>query len=213
MIHFDIKKIDSLEKSFRSNLINSIHGVKPVNLIGTKNNENLENLAIFSSVIHLGADPALIGFIQRPLTEFSHTYKNIIETGFFTVNQVNKSIFKEAHLTSARFERQISEFEICNLKSEYKIDFFAPFVKECFVQIGVKFIQEIPIELNGTKLIIGEIQHIFMQENGIDIEGNLNPKENQSVGVNGLESYFEYAELEKLPYAKANNILNQQKIK
>ena len=212
MIHFDATKIDSLDKSYRRNLINSVQGVKPVNLIGTKNKDGAENLAIFSSIIHLGANPSLIGFIQRPKSFFAHTYKNILETRFFTVNQVNKSILKKAHLTSARFEKEISEFEICGLESEYKNEFFAPYVQESFVQIGVKFLQEIPIELNGTRLIIGEIQHIFIKENSIDIEGNLNPIENQSVGVNGLESYFEYGELERFPYAKANDILNQQKI-
>jgi flavin reductase (DIM6/NTAB) family NADH-FMN oxidoreductase RutF len=50
------------ERIFRLNLINSITGVKPANLIGTQSKEGNSNLAIFSSVVHMGSNPALVGF-------------------------------------------------------------------------------------------------------------------------------------------------------
>ena len=55
-----------MDKISRLNLINSITGVKPSNLIGTKSKDGFSNLAIFSSVVHLGSKPPLIGFITRP---------------------------------------------------------------------------------------------------------------------------------------------------
>ena len=58
---FDAVDIKSMSKIFRLNLINSITGIKPANLIGTKSKDNLENLAIFSSVVHLGSNHALLG--------------------------------------------------------------------------------------------------------------------------------------------------------
>ena len=67
MKHFSKQNILELEKVKRLNIINSITGIKPGNLIGSidDNNKNT-NLAIFSSVVHLGSHPALLGFILRP---------------------------------------------------------------------------------------------------------------------------------------------------
>ncbi|MCX5663448.1 MAG: flavin reductase, partial [Planctomycetota bacterium] len=89
MQHFDRAGILQMERNFRVNLVNSLSGYKPANLIGTLGSDGVENLAIFSSVVHLGSDPALLGFIQRPIGEQSHTYKNIIASGFFTINHVS----------------------------------------------------------------------------------------------------------------------------
>ena len=40
----DIKKMDRI---YRLNLINSLSGIKPANLIGTRSNSGINNLAIF----------------------------------------------------------------------------------------------------------------------------------------------------------------------
>ena len=77
MQHFDRAGILQMERSFRVNRLNSVSGYKPANLIGTLESDGVENLAIFSSVVHLGSDPALLGFIQRTIGEQSHTYKKI----------------------------------------------------------------------------------------------------------------------------------------
>ena len=58
--------IKNLDRVYRLNLINSITGVKPGNLIGTESKEGIKNLAIFSSVVHLGSNPAQIGIVIRP---------------------------------------------------------------------------------------------------------------------------------------------------
>jgi flavin reductase (DIM6/NTAB) family NADH-FMN oxidoreductase RutF len=206
MIHFDQEQLNQLEKTYRTNLLNSVYGFRPVNLIATIDGACQENLAVFSSVVHLGANPSLIAFVQRPITEFSHTYKNILETGYFTINQVNKTIYKNAHYTSARFEKEVSEFEACQLTPEYKVGFSAPFVKESLVQIGLKFVQELPIELNNTKLIIGEVIHLFVNDDTIQNDGTIDSEKNQAVTVNGLESYFEAKILDQFPYAKVSQI-------
>ena len=63
MMHLTLEDIRQLEKRHRANLINSITGVKSANLIGTRNKEGNTNLSIVSSVVHLGSNPALIGYI------------------------------------------------------------------------------------------------------------------------------------------------------
>ena len=72
--------IDKMSKIFRLNLINSITGYKSANLIGTKTDNKINNVAIFSSVTHLGSDPPLIGFITRPENGNRNTYNNIYDS-------------------------------------------------------------------------------------------------------------------------------------
>ncbi|MCK7516855.1 MAG: flavin reductase family protein [Ignavibacteriales bacterium] len=75
------ENILQFEKLYRTNLFNSLSGFKSANLIGTISKEGKTNLAIFSSVIHVGANPPLMGLLMRPVSVERHTYHNIKETG------------------------------------------------------------------------------------------------------------------------------------
>ena len=153
---FVLNDIKALDKVFRLNLINSITGYKPANLIGTISEQGTTNLAIFSSAIHLGSDPALIGCIMRPHTVPRHTYENILATGSYTMNHVHESYTKQAHDTSAKFDRNESEFRGTGLNEEYLDDFPAPFVAESPIKVALTLVEEIPIKINQTNLLIGE---------------------------------------------------------
>ena len=83
MKKFTKEAIQELPKIPRLNLINSCTGYKSANLIATKTAEGVSNVAIFSSITHLGSDPALLGFILRPTTVPRNTYKNIKEVLIF----------------------------------------------------------------------------------------------------------------------------------
>ena len=206
--HIDATEIQGFEKVFRANLINSLSGLKPANLIGTTSQDGQTNLAIFSSVIHLGADPALLGFIQRPLGEQSHTYKNIKETGYYTINHIQEHIVEQAHYTAARFSREESEFEACCLTPEYLAQFHAPFVQESLVKIGMRFKQEIPLTINNTILMIGQIEHVFLPEHVVLDKGNLALDETAAVCVSGLDTYYRVSKLAQFPYSKTTNLPN-----
>ena len=67
-MYFSNEDIKNLPRIKRLNLINSITGVKPANLIGTRSNVN-SNLAIISSIVHLSTNPPLLSFMLRPLLE------------------------------------------------------------------------------------------------------------------------------------------------
>ena len=68
MHYFSEASIAELETRYRNNLINSISGYKSANLIGSISKQGITNLAVFNSVVHLGSNPALLGFILRPTT-------------------------------------------------------------------------------------------------------------------------------------------------
>lgn len=203
-INFNSEDIMSLEKNKRVHLINSLGGFKSVSLVGTSDIEGNNNLAIFSSIFHIGANPPLIGLIFRPTPPERNTYNNIIETGFYTLNHVNESIYKQAHQTSARYDQGISEFEKTGLNPEFKDDFSAPYVTESAIQLGIEFKEKIDISINNTTLIIGEIIQIYIPEDSLNEDGFVDIEKANSITCSGLDSYHKTVQLDRLSYAKPN---------
>jgi flavin reductase (DIM6/NTAB) family NADH-FMN oxidoreductase RutF len=193
-------EIMALDKHDRTRLINSLPGVRAANLIGTISGSGKTNVAVFNSVMHIGADPALMGLIMRPVSVPRDTYHNIKETGYFTVNHVNEKIVQEAHQTSARYTQ--SEFEATGLTEEYSLLHPAPYVVQSKVKIGLKFVEEQLIRCNQTVLMIGEIVEIMVDPNMINEHGILQLDQTGSIGVGGLETYYTLTKLVELPYAK-----------
>ena len=200
--HFNKEDVQSLDKITRLNLINSLSGFKSANLIGTQSAAGHNNLAIFSSVIHLGSDPAVMGFILRPDTVARHTYENILKTGVFTINHVRQNFAEKAHYTAAKFEREESEFEQCGLRPHFIADFKAPYVKESKVKIGLKFIEEKGIEVNGCKLIIGSVEHIYIEGDAEFTDGALDLVALGTVAISGVNRYHAVAEGSAFPYPR-----------
>ena len=144
---------------------------------------------MFSSIVHLGSNPPLLGFILRPTTVPRNTYENIKETGFYTVNHITKSITEDAHHTSAKYDKGVSEFEMTNLTPEYKNDFIAPFVQESPVQIGMKYVEEYYIKANDTIMLVGEIQFFEVEDHMLQEDGFLNLSKGNVATINGLDGY------------------------
>ena len=201
-MYIDKTEIERLEKQKRVHLINSLGGFKSVALVGTSDENKNSNLSIFSSFFHLGANPPLIGMIFRPSPPERDTMRNILDTGFYTINHINESIFKKAHQTSARYDRGVSEFDATGLNSEYKNDFFAPFVVESKVQLGIEFKQKIDIAINNTTMIVGEIVQIYIPENCLLEDGFIDIEKANTITCSGLDSYHKTMQLDRLSYAK-----------
>lgn len=198
--------ISNLERKYRLNLINSIIGIKPANLVGTRSINNQDNLAIFSSVVHLGSNPAHLGLIMRPQThEMKDTYSNILETGIYTINHISESFIKKAHYTSAKLKKKDSEFDVMNIKKEFIDLFNAPFVKESSVKIGMKHLENIPLP-NGCIFIVGEVFLIDLPEESINDEGQLDLASYNCVGISGLNTYYSLNKITSFPYVRLNGI-------
>ena len=188
-MHLDREAIDQLDKIYKINLINSCSGYKSANLIGTISGEQRANVAVFSSVVHMGSNPPILGFILRPTTVPRHTYSNIKETGVYTINHIFKSILKDAHHSSAKYDDRTSEFDMTNLEEEYLFDFRAPFVKGAPVRMGMRYIEEYHIKANDVLLILGEIMHLSFDEHLLQPDGFLNLSEGEVATINGLDGY------------------------
>lgn len=207
MKKFKATDIEQLEKRYRAQLINSISGIKSANLIGTQDINNKSNLAIFSSVIHLGSSPALIGFIQRPTSVERHTYENIVATEKYTINAVYNQIYQQAHQTSARYAKDESEFDETSLERLYLDGFQAPFVKGSPLQYALNLEDIIPIPSNETKLIIGKVEALYFEETLLNDDGSLSLDRGKITGITGQDTYVKIDELAKLSYAKPDHPL------
>lgn len=193
-------EIAKTEKLFRTKFINSLAGIRQVVLIGTKSNDGQENLAIFNSIIHLGAHPPLFGFISRPDSVQRDTLRNIKETESYTLNFMHKKWLKEAHLTSARYSKEVSEFEAVGFTPEYLENCFAPFVNEAEIKVELKLKQILDIEINKTIMVIGQIERVHLPEDRLAEDGLVDPTDLLSSG--GLDAYYNCEFLAQLPYAK-----------
>ena len=207
MTFFSEEDILQMPKVKRLNIINSITGIKPANLISTIDERNRHNLAIFSSVVHLGSNPALIGFILRPQEKIRrHTYENILENGYYTINHFPHHKTLEGHYTSAKFDKETSEYEVCHFTPEFQHDFPVPYVKESFLRMGLKHVESIPIKYNGTVMIVGKILQVYVAKSSLSEEGYINLEEAKSVGISGLNTYYDLKKIASYPYARPHEL-------
>lgn len=205
MLHYSKKDLEGLDQRYRNYMVNSLSGYKSANLIGTQNKEGQNNLAVFNSVIHLGSSPALLGFILRPTTVPRHTFANMQSIGFFTVNHIHKEIISQAHHSSAKYPEGVSEFEQTELTPEYKEGQKVPYVSGAPVQILCRYVNNYLIEENQTRLVIGEIEEVYIQSNMLHEDGWLQLDKGNVVAINGLEGYAETKLLDRFPYARPKN--------
>lgn len=206
-MRIDQNELRQLDRIYRLNIINSVSGIKPANLIATRSTDGISNVAIFSSVVHLGSDPALLGFIVRPAGKLPrNTYENILETGEYTINHVHPEMAERAHYSSAKLPRETSEFSMCGLTEEYVSGFSAPFVQESTVKLGMRFEEEIPIARNGTTLIIGSVRLAIIPDEADSGDGHLDLETTEAVGISGLNSYYRVTKFAQFPYARPDEI-------
>ncbi|MCB0383020.1 MAG: flavin reductase family protein [Psychroserpens sp.] len=189
MIHISNEDIDNFHHIYRINLINSCSGYKSANLLGSKSADGIENIAVFSSVTHIGSNPPMLGFFLRPTTVIRNTYENLKASGYFTINHIHESILEDAHHTSAKYDSDISEFDKTSLVSEYKNEFQAPFVKDAPLQLAMKYVEEYDIKANNTILVIGQITGLYVNEELLEEDGFINLSKANIATINGLDAY------------------------
>jgi NAD(P)-dependent dehydrogenase (short-subunit alcohol dehydrogenase family)/flavin reductase (DIM6/NTAB) family NADH-FMN oxidoreductase RutF len=194
--------ISALEDHERVFFINSLSGFKSANLVGTVSAEHHSNLAIVSSVVHLGANPPLLAMVMRPGSALRGTLKNILETGVYTLNHVNMGIHEQAHQTSARYPENVSEFNEVGLSEQWQDNFSAPFVQESNIKIGMKFRERHSLDINNTEFIIGEVVSIEVPDEAVAEDGFISLEKAGTLAVSSLDTYHSTQILASLSYAK-----------
>jgi flavin reductase (DIM6/NTAB) family NADH-FMN oxidoreductase RutF len=202
-IHFTSSDIENLKKVDKINLINSITGIKAGNLIGTVSPNGQYNVAVFSSVVHLGSSPALLGFILRPDDEVPrHTYLNIKATGKFSLNSIHADFAQNAHQTSGKYPAEISEFEACDLPMCFYPGHDMPFVAGSERQLAMRLVDDMFIPHNGTRLIVAAIDEIILKQDILQSNFRVDFEQSQELGIAGLNSYYQLKHEASFPYAR-----------
>ncbi|MEO0368691.1 MAG: flavin reductase family protein [Pseudomonadota bacterium] len=201
--------LQTMQQRYRAHFVNSLSGYKSANVIGTQDDQGFTNAAIVSSVIHLGADPALIAFINRPHTAPRHTLENIYATGVYTINQVTSEFYENAHHTAARYERDQSEFDMANIAVE-RSEFPAPYLADAKIKMGIRFCEAKTLEINQTVLVIGEIEEVILApEVPIADDGKIDISAPGTICISGLDEYHTASSLGRLAYAKPVTFLDK----
>lgn len=206
MTIYNSTDIESWERFYRANFINSLTGYKSVSLIGTVDAAGRHNLGVFSSIVHIGSNPALVGYINRPIEAAPHTLANIEATGVYTINHILPEMVQQAHQTSAKYAQGISEFAEVGLTPEFRADIAAPFVKESRVKYALSLQEILPIKLNGTTLVIGKIIAIELEEKTVLPDGFVQLDKVNSVCCNGVDGYYTTELLDRYSYAKPGEL-------
>lgn len=196
------KDIQAMDRYQRRNFVNTLSGIKNVQLLGTQSPTGIDNLGLFNSVMHIGAAPACLGFIMRPLTVQRQTYNNLKASGHFTLNQVHQGIIDQAHQASAKYPDEVSEFEMVGLSPQRTASLKAPYVQEAQIKIGLEFQEEHYIQINHSWLIVGRIVEVLIPENSIGPDGHVDTAAWNGVGVSGLDTYYDLQQQKRLPYAR-----------
>jgi flavin reductase (DIM6/NTAB) family NADH-FMN oxidoreductase RutF len=203
MQQFTPAEWQSWERFYRANFINSLTGFKSASLIGTINAKGVPNLGIFSSIVHIGSDPALIGYINRPLAAAPHTLANIKANGLYTVNHIQASFLAQAHQTSAKYPEEVNEFTEVGLTEEYLDGVKVPFVKESPIKYLLSLKEIIPITLNATFLVIGHLEQVLIDPSlQPTADGFLHLDQAGSICSNGLDAYYKTELIDRYDYAK-----------
>lgn len=201
MKHFSIASIRDWDRFKRANFVNSLSGFRPVSLIATINEQGVSNLGVFSNIVHLGADPALIAFINRPREAAPHTIRNIEIGGKYTINHIHPAFVEQAHQCSAKYPDGVNEFHEVGLTPEYKDDFTIPYVAESRVQMGMELSEIIPLK-NGTFLVVGNLVQAYVSEDALGNDGFINLAKTDSLVSLGLDGYYQVNPLQRFTYAK-----------
>lgn len=203
MIHYSIEDIQQWDRFYRGNFVNCLSGYKSASLIGTINNDGLSNVAIFSNIVHIGADPALIGYINRPKEAAPHTINNIENTGQYTINHIHPSIVAAAHQTSAKYPLEENEFSATGLTEIYRAGCMAPFVAESNIQFAMELVEIIPIKHNNTFFVIGALQSVYLHDSEmVEPDGFINIAKAGSITSLGVDAYYTTDKIERYKYAK-----------
>ena len=203
--------IRDMPKQYRTNFVNSLSGFKSANLIGTQSQSGCNNLALFSSAVHLGANPALMGIISRPDSVTRDTLTNIRETGYFSLNHVHKGMIEAAHQCAARYPSDVSEFDAVGLTPQTSQHHPAPYVKESHLSMGLKSREIMTIAINNCYLIIGEIIEVKIENEAIQKDGTIALDVIQTVAISGLDHYHTTQLIHQYSYAKPDRPLSIKK--
>ncbi len=204
MKHISLTEINEWDRFYRANFINSLSGFKSATLIGTLKENRQPNLALFSNIFHVGAQPAVIGFVNRPREAAPHTLANIERTGVYTMNLVPEKYIAQAHQSSAKFKIETDEFLASGFSTQFVDKVDAPFVAESIVKYALQLLEIIPVRHNQTFIVLGSVTHVIIDDGLVSNDGFIHLEKANTITSLGIDGYYSTSLQSRYKYAKAD---------
>lgn len=194
--------IQHWEARYRATFINSLAGYKQPVLVGTRSVSGTSNVAVFNSLVHIGANPPLYGLLFRPDTVRRDTLRNIEESGEYTLNWMAAKDVEAVHQTAAKYPAEESEFAAVGFAEITDDGACSPRLAAAVISARLRLAQIIDIPLNGTKLVIGSVEEIYVPEDVVSGEGFVALHKLDVLSCVGLDAYYRPQPLMRLSYPR-----------
>mgnify|MGYP003654813940 CR=1 FL=1 len=79
-------------------------------------------------------------------------------------------------------------------------------MKESYFKMGMEFREALPIKLNDTILVVGEIVHLIMPNALVNGDEDIDLEQTNAVGISGLNRYYSVSKIGEYPYARINEV-------
>lgn len=192
----------SWEREYRRAFVNTLSGIKAAFLLGTQDENGRNNLALFTSVVHLGAAPPLLGVVLRPAEAQQDTRRIIQKHTHFTLNAVPVDLIEAAHQCSARYPHDQTEFNACKLTAWHSPSHRAPYVGESPLKIGLRAVDLMDVKANGTRMVVAAVMEIHLEEKLLGVDGQILPSEAELCGVVGLQAWHTHKPEKNITFAQ-----------
>ena len=159
------------ESSFRA--IGATTFLSPVPAVvvsckGTQEGFDADNLITIAWAGVVNSDPPMISVSVRPER---HSYNQIIQSGEFIVNLIDKPLCKAADFCGVKSGRDIDKFEALSLGKRYVEGFSCAAIASAPAFVCCKVEKQIPL---GTHdMFIGRVMQVYIREDLFNEDGSL----------------------------------------
>lgn len=154
--------LEAADRAWRINFINCLIGAKNLHVLITRNSNGTYNAAIFNSGIHVGSSPPYIGFLLRPTTVPRHTYENLRQYPYATLNAVTEAFRQRAHATHAKLPYGESELEHFALSPQWIAGEDLPYIEESPLMARLRWVEEHLLTVNQTRFLIFAVESVHI---------------------------------------------------
>jgi flavin reductase (DIM6/NTAB) family NADH-FMN oxidoreductase RutF len=148
-------------------LLTSVVVPRPIAWVATLAKDGRKNLAPFSYFTGVCADPPTIalGIGNRPDGTPKDTYRNIADTGVFTVNLVEEEFARPMNVSSGAFDYGVDEFTMAGVVSEPCRAIPCVRVKGARAVLECRLVDtHVYGNRHKVNLTVGEVVHAFLAD-------------------------------------------------
>ena len=199
--YFDEKQLATLEKRYRTSLINSASGIRTA-FLGISGTEGHWNSGTFSNVTHVGSHPAQISVLFRPDQGERHTLSNYRLTKRLTLTTIPLRQAEILHDSSVNAPYGTFEWTAVGGSVKTLEHWTHPIPTSALWAIELEFLEEFKLN-NGCVYTVGAIKQIgFAKEVTVEDSGQLSWQNGPSLAL-GLNQYTTGNEFDFFPYPNA----------